>query len=82
MACYNTTNFKFDIKNDTLLKLEKVMIKASGGKQNKITDIDSKKRIKANLDMTDIPITDGSYIIQYTIKLLQLILVIILMATL
>ena len=73
IRCGDTVNIKMKVKNELQYIIEEIVLKTNGGSELLYKDILPNELIELRLDMTDIPKTDGNYIIEYCINDLNVV---------
>ena len=68
LSCSDSVNIKMKVKNDLQYNIEHMVLKTTGGSELFYKDLLPNELIELRLDMTDIPKTDGHYIIGYCLK--------------
>lgn len=73
LRCGDTVNIKMKVKNELQYNIEDMVLKTSGGSELIYRDLLPNELVELRLDMTDIPKTDGYYIIEYCINDLNVV---------
>jgi|JI9StandDraft_1071089.scaffolds.fasta_scaffold840658_1 hypothetical protein len=68
LSCSDRANIKMIVKNELQYNIEHMILKTTGGSELFYKDLLPNELIELRIDMTDIPKTDGHYIIEYYIK--------------
>lgn len=67
-GCSDGVKIKMNVKNKLQFSIESIVLKTTGGSELFYKDLLPNELVELRLKMTDIPKTDGHYIIQYCIK--------------